>query len=317
MAHQPPGHHVPGQCPGLGAGRRRQDRRGRPVPQPSRGGRARRAARRGTGRVLGHAAEAEPRAVRPGPQRRTPGAAAGGPAAPGCRQLQRRTPRRRLAHGMAGPPRSCSAWPSALPATSGNWPKACRFSRTPCAATWTSPDRCCWPKAWAPPWHRCWTTRTAATGKQQLQAVVDRTLQVPAAEQAATYRRLLREAVPAGRLTDLRLEELLDPASYLGQAAEISRRILAAFPDFRVPQHPTRQHPTTRTEPTVAKPTLKAVLLSPQRPLGDRPLLRGGTVPGHVLPPVDRGGNTARHRLRRGGLGPARPRRLAGGHRRL
>ena len=56
--------------------------------------------------------------------------------------------------------------------------------------------------------------------------------QAPAAEQADTYRRLLREAVPADRLSDSRLEELLDPASYLGQAAEISRRILAAFPDF-------------------------------------------------------------------------------------
>lgn len=71
-----------------------------------------------------------------------------------------------------------------------------------------------------------------ATGKQQLQAVVDRTLEVPAAEQAGTYRRLLREAVPAGQLTDLRLEQLLDPASYLGQSVEISRRILAAFPEF-------------------------------------------------------------------------------------
>ncbi|MBT2549020.1 lyase family protein [Arthrobacter sp. ISL-65] len=69
-------------------------------------------------------------------------------------------------------------------------------------------------------------------GKQQLQAVVDKTLQAPAAEQAATYRRLLREAVPSDRLSDAQLEELLDPASYLGQAAEISRRILAAFPDF-------------------------------------------------------------------------------------
>ncbi|HEY3576018.1 MAG TPA: lyase family protein [Arthrobacter sp.] len=69
-------------------------------------------------------------------------------------------------------------------------------------------------------------------GKQQLQAVVDKTLQAPPAEQADTYRRLLRDAVPADRLSDARLEELLDPASYLGQAAGISRRILAAFPDF-------------------------------------------------------------------------------------
>lgn len=69
-------------------------------------------------------------------------------------------------------------------------------------------------------------------GKQQLQAVVDRTLTAPAAEQGATYRRLLRDAVPADKLSSERLDELLDPASYLGQAAEISRRILAAFPDY-------------------------------------------------------------------------------------
>lgn len=70
------------------------------------------------------------------------------------------------------------------------------------------------------------------TGKEQLQAVVDRTLQAAPAEQADTYRKLLREAVPAGLLSDLRLEELLNPASYLGEAPEISRRILAAYPDF-------------------------------------------------------------------------------------
>jgi 3-carboxy-cis,cis-muconate cycloisomerase len=76
------------------------------------------------------------------------------------------------------------------------------------------------------------TNGAGLDGKQQLQAVVDKTLQTPPAEQPATYRRLLREAVPADRLSDAQLEELLDPASYLGQAAEISRRILAAFPDF-------------------------------------------------------------------------------------
>ncbi|HEY8753955.1 MAG TPA: lyase family protein [Arthrobacter sp.] len=70
------------------------------------------------------------------------------------------------------------------------------------------------------------------TGKEQHQAVVDRTLAAPAAEQGGTYRLLLREAVPADLLSDEQLAELLDPASYLGQAAEISRRILAAYPDF-------------------------------------------------------------------------------------
>ena len=75
-------------------------------------------------------------------------------------------------------------------------------------------------------------TGSGRTGKQRLQAVVDKTLQAPAAEQAATYRTLLRAAVPEELLTDARLEELLDPANYLGQAAEISRRILAAYPEY-------------------------------------------------------------------------------------
>jgi 3-carboxy-cis,cis-muconate cycloisomerase len=70
------------------------------------------------------------------------------------------------------------------------------------------------------------------SGKQQLQDVVDQTLQAAPAEQAATYRKLLRDAVPAAVVPDARLEELLDPASYLGQSADISRRILAAFPEF-------------------------------------------------------------------------------------
>ena len=75
---------------------------------------------------------------------------------------------------------------------------------------------------------------SAADGKQQLQSVVDQTLRVPAGDQAATYRRLLRAAVPTDLLSDARLEELLDPARYLGQAAEISRRILAAYPEYSV-----------------------------------------------------------------------------------
>ena len=71
----------------------------------------------------------------------------------------------------------------------------------------------------------------------------------PPPEQAATYRRLLREAVPAELLSDARLEELLDPASYLGQAAEISRRILAAYPDFAAAQPPgVTEPPPTESE---------------------------------------------------------------------
>ena len=69
-------------------------------------------------------------------------------------------------------------------------------------------------------------------GKQKLQAVVDQTLQAPASQQADTYRKLLREAVPPATLSDAELDALLDPARYLGEAAEISRRILAAYPEF-------------------------------------------------------------------------------------
>ena len=69
-------------------------------------------------------------------------------------------------------------------------------------------------------------------GKQKLQAVVDETLKAPAAEQSRIYTKLLRETVPADNLSDAELEALLDPASYLGEAQEINRRILAAYPDF-------------------------------------------------------------------------------------
>jgi 3-carboxy-cis,cis-muconate cycloisomerase len=80
--------------------------------------------------------------------------------------------------------------------------------------------------------------KDGCNGKQQLQAVVDQTLQAPPAEQSATYRKLLREAVPASVFPDVRLEEVLNPASYLGEAGEISRRILAAYPDFaNLPAH--------------------------------------------------------------------------------
>lgn len=69
-------------------------------------------------------------------------------------------------------------------------------------------------------------------GKQKLQAVVDETLKAPAAEQSRIYTKLLRETVPADKLSDAELEALLNPASYLGEAAQISRRIFAAYPDY-------------------------------------------------------------------------------------
>ncbi|MEZ2391511.1 adenylosuccinate lyase family protein [bacterium RCC_150] len=69
-------------------------------------------------------------------------------------------------------------------------------------------------------------------GKQQLQGVVDETLQAPAAEQSWSYRKLLRATVPADKLSDAELDDLLDPARYLGEAARISQRILAAYPNY-------------------------------------------------------------------------------------
>jgi 3-carboxy-cis,cis-muconate cycloisomerase len=87
--------------------------------------------------------------------------------------------------------------------------------------------------------------RNDADARQRLQEVVDETLRVPAADQAATYRKLLRAAVPAELLPDTRLEELLDPANYLGQAAEITRRILAAYPEYGIP--PAGSHTASPT----------------------------------------------------------------------
>ena len=69
-------------------------------------------------------------------------------------------------------------------------------------------------------------------GKQKLQAIVDETLKAPAGEQSRIYTKLLRETVPADKLSDAELEALLDPASYLGEAQEIGRRILASYPQF-------------------------------------------------------------------------------------
>ncbi|GAA4052144.1 3-carboxy-cis,cis-muconate cycloisomerase [Arthrobacter methylotrophus] len=71
--------------------------------------------------------------------------------------------------------------------------------------------------------------------KARLQAVVDETLQATAAEQPRIYTKLLREAVPPSKLSDEELTALLDPANYLGEAVEISRRILAAYPEFSHP----------------------------------------------------------------------------------
>ncbi|MET3810518.1 lyase family protein [Arthrobacter sp. UYEF3] len=94
--------------------------------------------------------------------------------------------------------------------------------------------------------------RLGAEGRRRLQDVVDQTLQVPLAEQPGTYRKLLRAAVPSEHLSDQRIEELLDPASYLGQAAEISRRILAAWPGFVQPLVEPNE-PTKPTKPTEEK----------------------------------------------------------------
>ncbi|MBB6405496.1 lyase family protein [Arthrobacter sp. AZCC_0090] len=68
--------------------------------------------------------------------------------------------------------------------------------------------------------------------KARLQAVVDDTLQAPAVEQARIYTKLLREAVPTSKLSDEELQALLDPANYVGEAAEISRRVLAEYSEF-------------------------------------------------------------------------------------
>ena len=236
LAHQPAGRDLARRRAGRGDRRGRQDRRRRPVPEPARSCRARGTARRGARRVLGHAAEAEPRAVRADPQRRPAGTR---PWPPSCTWPPPiSTTNAPTAPGTANgrPCASCSAWPSAPPCSSrtGRGPAGLPRSHAPqpgprrAAAAQRSRHAAVAPLlAGRPPGRPA-----GRTGKQRLQAVVDQTLRAPAAEQAATYRRLLRAAVPAELLSDARLEELLDPANYLGQAAEISRRILAAYPEY-------------------------------------------------------------------------------------
>jgi 3-carboxy-cis,cis-muconate cycloisomerase len=83
----------------------------------------------------------------------------------------------------------------------------------------------------------------SAEGKARLQEIVDRTLQAPAETQAAVYAKLLREAVPVEKLSDERLADLLDPAGYLGEAKEISGRILAAYSEFTKHTNPGDTNP--------------------------------------------------------------------------
>ena len=90
--------------------------------------------------------------------------------------------------------------------------------------------------------------------RRRAAGVVDRTLQAPAAEQAATYRPLLREAVPPALLSDERLEELLDPANYLGQAARTSPAASSRPARTSHRRQPDRHRrcaeATSRTDPT-------------------------------------------------------------------
>ena len=176
----------------------RQDRRRRAVPEPSRGGRRwpNRAPR----------AAAFPRRCR---RSRTPccpcwSAAPrsrprpGSPTAPCRGNLQRRTPRRRLAHRMAGPAPAARAGPRRRRPPPRTRRRAAGLPRR--HAPQPGPVRAA--AAQRGRVRRRGAAASAADrpdGKQQLQAVVDKTLQATAAEQAATYRRLLREAVPADR----------------------------------------------------------------------------------------------------------------------
>ena len=94
---------------------------------------------------------------------------AGRPAAPRGRQLQRRTPRRRLAQRMGGPAPAAPPGPRRRRCSCANWPKAWRSSPARCAATWTSPARCCSPKpscaAVAPLLDRTVAARDGAVGR--------------------------------------------------------------------------------------------------------------------------------------------------------
>ena len=132
--------------------------------------------------------------------------------------------------------------------------------------------------------------RLGWTGKQQLQDVVDRTLQAPAAEQAATYRKLLREAVP----------ENCSPTP--GWRSFWTRPTTSARPP-RSPAASSRRSrnspPASATPPTHPEtelpwlnPPSKQSCFPPSARWATSPSSSSGPSLGHVLPPVDPG----RHR---------------------
>ena len=269
----------------------------------------------GTRRLLGHAAEAEPGAVRADPQRRAVQAPAlAGAAAPGRRQLQRRTPRRRLAHRMAGPAQAAAARPRCRRRSCANSPKGCRSSRRRCAATWTSSGPLLLSEAVtavvAPLLDQESATTpgtdgNGASGSSRLQAVVDATLQAPQAEQAATYPGCSARPCRPSKLPDAQLEALSGPGQLPGPGTR------------HLPQHPWRlpglgPNPTLWRNQSVSQAQRSRQSCCPRSGRwASRPLLVVGPSLGTSSVLWERSRRPARRRLRRRRLGPARARRLA------
>ena len=213
-----------------------RDRRRRPVPEPAEVAESRNRVARG-GRVLGHAESRTPCSpcssaappCRPRPGRTAalaaanfnenaptaPGTANGlGPAPAAAPGPRRRGAAARTGRRDGGPPRSHAPQPRA-------WGPAAVSEAVDAASHALRRDRL---DGTAPPGSR-------PDRKQRLQAVVDETLLAPAAEQAATYRALLRAAVPEELLSDARLRTF-EPGQLPRPGRRVSRRILAAYPEY-------------------------------------------------------------------------------------
>ena len=240
--------------------RLRQDRCRRAVPEPPRSRRTWRTVGCRTRGFLGHAAEAEPRAVRLDPRRCIAGPRLAAATAP--RRRQPSTTSARMVPGTSNgrPCASCSRWPWAQPDTSANSRRASESSPMPCAGTSTSQDRCSSAKGWWPPSPR--SGRCAAESRSCRPSSTKPSRRPPPNRPALTasccVKPSRRPAFPssAGRTAG--------PRELPGRGPGNHRPILASFPDF-VPL------PREGSLPWLSR--LKAVLLSPQRELGEKPLL--------------------------------------------
>ena len=205
--------------PGVGRGRAGEDRARRDAARPDRGGRGGRARRARARRVLHAAAQAKPGRLGPRHRLRPPGARRGGHTPRGDAG-RARARRRRLAGRMAGAERGARLYRGRRGGACARCSRGSRCIRSACGRTSTRPAGSFWPRRSA----RRWPNDSGATRPTHSSR--------PPRGALPTRARSLREELLGapeldGRLREADLDELLDPANYLGCADALIDRALA------------------------------------------------------------------------------------------